>query len=229
MSKNTYYDLLGVRKFAEIQEIQAAYRKAVKLVHPDVAGALPQEIMDSGIYHTIKEAYEVLSDPAQKRAYDAKLRKETLRHILFRPGLIFASILVYWYVKSPSSIPSRFPLHYTDGVFRVPSAAEWTSWLLTAKGAMFWHFLWSQHKMLVCAYIFAGLFVGGIAFLYFVYCLRTAKKAVVLVASRLPEGNLFRWRQERQLCLPEPKRSLVDRILKEAGQKNAEQKGRGSL
>lgn len=218
MAKITYYDILGVKKFADIQEIQSSYRQLVKLVHPDSVDA-KKKILDVSVYQNVKEAYEVLSNPERKKKYDTELRRETLKQILFRPGLILAFILVYWYVKSPPAIPSRFPLHYTDGVFRVPSVKEWSSWLLTTKGAVFWNFLWSQHKMLVFGYIFSGIFVLVIAIIYFFYCMKLAKTAVKIAATKLPEANFFGFGKNRQLALPEAKQSLVGRILKAAEQK----------
>lgn len=217
MLPENYYEVLGLKKFADINEVQTAYRKTVKFVHPDVSGDLSKEVLDTGIYHTITEAYDVLSDPEKKKKYDLSIRRTFLKKMFFRPGLFMAGILVYWYVKSPTAIPSRFPLHYTDGVFRVPTAAEWSSWLLTTQGSVFWHFLWTQHKLLVISYLFAAIFVGAVSLVYLFHGLKTAKKAAVIVAARLPEVNPFKWTRNRQMALPEARRSIIERIMRASG------------
>ncbi len=62
-----YYTILGVSKNAQAEQIKAAYRQKVKEFHPDYYG------QDSAPFRAIQEAYDVLSDPAQRRAYDATL------------------------------------------------------------------------------------------------------------------------------------------------------------
>jgi hypothetical protein len=73
--------------------------------------------------------------------------------------------------------------------------------------------------MLVFGYIFSGIFVLVIAIIYFFYCMKLAKTAVKIAATKLPEANLFGLGKNRQLALPEAKQSLVGRILKAAEQK----------
>ena len=46
MLPENYYEVLGLKKFADINEVQAAYRKTVKFVHPDVSGDLSKEVYD---------------------------------------------------------------------------------------------------------------------------------------------------------------------------------------
>ncbi|MDJ0316532.1 J domain-containing protein [Arthrobacter antibioticus] len=59
----THYQVLGLARSATEQEIKIAYRKAAKTAHPDRGGA-PE------LFHKIAEAYEVLSDPVRRQAYD---------------------------------------------------------------------------------------------------------------------------------------------------------------
>jgi DnaJ-class molecular chaperone len=66
MAKN-YYIILGIEKEASDEEIRSAYRRLVKNYHPDHYGT------DSGPFLLIQEAYEVLSDPVRKCAYDDSL------------------------------------------------------------------------------------------------------------------------------------------------------------
>lgn len=64
-----YYNLLGVSLWATDKEIKASYRKLAKRYHPDVVGEDP---VKSKRMYDIQEAYNVLSDPQQREAYDAK-------------------------------------------------------------------------------------------------------------------------------------------------------------
>ena len=63
----THYEVLGIAQGASEEEIRQAYRGLVKAAHPDVAG-------DPAQFRRITEAYDVLSDPAQRAAYDRGLR-----------------------------------------------------------------------------------------------------------------------------------------------------------
>ncbi len=62
------YEILGVSNAAGSDEIKSAYRTKAKECHPDVAHSDPDS------EHKFKEltfAYEILSDPERRRAYDA--------------------------------------------------------------------------------------------------------------------------------------------------------------
>ena len=62
-----YYAILGVARDAPVEEIKARYKALVLKFHPDREGsALAAEAMVS-----INLAYEVLSDPWRRKAYDA--------------------------------------------------------------------------------------------------------------------------------------------------------------
>ncbi len=61
-----YYELLGVVRSANAEEIRAAYRKLARQYHPDV-----NESSDAATrFAEIQEAYEVLSDAQKRRTYD---------------------------------------------------------------------------------------------------------------------------------------------------------------
>ncbi|CAB3710325.1 J domain-containing protein [Paraburkholderia rhynchosiae] len=65
----TLYDMLGVPMHATEDEIKRAYRKAAMKWHPDRnAGA---EAVARATFQEIKDAYAILSDPAQRKVYDA--------------------------------------------------------------------------------------------------------------------------------------------------------------
>jgi molecular chaperone DnaJ len=65
--KNDYYEILGVAKNASEAELKKAYRRLAMKHHPDRnAGNTQAEIQ----FKEAKEAYEVLSDPQKRAAYD---------------------------------------------------------------------------------------------------------------------------------------------------------------
>ncbi|HKT99090.1 MAG TPA: DnaJ domain-containing protein [Paraburkholderia sp.] len=70
----TLYDLLGVRDDANDEEIKRAYRRAAMKAHPD--RNVGREASAHAQFQEIKEAYAILSDPAQRRVYDAVYAEE---------------------------------------------------------------------------------------------------------------------------------------------------------
>ena len=66
--KRDYYEVLGVSRDAEVQEIKKAYRKLARELHPDVNCEDPQ---CEEKFKEATEAYEVLSEPERRRIYDA--------------------------------------------------------------------------------------------------------------------------------------------------------------
>lgn len=65
-TKRDYYDVLGVTKTASAGEIKSAYRKLAVQWHPDKNKSPEAE----GKFKEINAAYEVLSNPKKKEAYD---------------------------------------------------------------------------------------------------------------------------------------------------------------
>lgn len=59
-----FYEILGVTPDSDLSEIKSAYRKLVRLYHPDVN---PQ---GGKKFKEISKAYDTLSDPAKKNQYD---------------------------------------------------------------------------------------------------------------------------------------------------------------
>jgi len=64
MSMNLY-DTLGIDKTATQSEIKSAYRKKATEHHPDKNGG-----KESEEFHNVQLAYEVLSDPEERKQYD---------------------------------------------------------------------------------------------------------------------------------------------------------------
>lgn len=67
MSKRDYYQVLGVQKNASEVELKKAYRRLAMKYHPD---RNPDDKTAEESFKEVKEAYEVLSEPQKRAAYD---------------------------------------------------------------------------------------------------------------------------------------------------------------
>ena len=66
VGNDTYYDILGVPRTASQEEIKSKYRTLIRMIHPDLDGP-------AALFRQVQQAYEVLSDPAARAAYDRHL------------------------------------------------------------------------------------------------------------------------------------------------------------
>jgi DnaJ-class molecular chaperone len=73
----TLYDTLSVPENATAEEIKRAYRKAVMRWHPD--RNVGQEHAARAAFLDIRNAYAILSDPAQRQVYDSVFAEEMKR------------------------------------------------------------------------------------------------------------------------------------------------------
>lgn len=83
MASQTYYEILGLRRGAEPDDIRTAYRSLARRYHPDQN---PGDPSAEDAFKAVAEAYRVLSDPESKHAYD--------RYGIVPPGAAYASLQI---------------------------------------------------------------------------------------------------------------------------------------
>jgi len=78
MTQRTYYDLLGIAPEADLERISAAYLRLSR----ELAASADEDV--EGRQKQLKQAFEVLSDPVRRTAYDAGLNGQS--SLSFRGG-----------------------------------------------------------------------------------------------------------------------------------------------
>ncbi|TAL71315.1 MAG: J domain-containing protein [Bacteroidetes bacterium] len=68
-----FYEILGVKDTASINEIKKAYHAKAKQYHPDLN---PDNKESEAIFKEVAEAYEFLSDREKRKEYDFRLNQE---------------------------------------------------------------------------------------------------------------------------------------------------------
>lgn len=71
-----YYETLGVTRDASPDQIKKAFRKLARSCHPDVAGDDPEAARR---FDRVRRAYETLSDPESRKAYDNRGKRRRRR------------------------------------------------------------------------------------------------------------------------------------------------------
>jgi len=66
------YEILGLEKFADTEEVKDAYRKLVKKLHPDRNPDNPAAVDE---FIKIQKAYDILGEEEKKNWYDFKLKE----------------------------------------------------------------------------------------------------------------------------------------------------------
>ncbi len=106
MSKHDYYEILGLTHNAGDEEIKKAYRSLARKYHPDVNKSNAKQSEEK--FKEINEAYEILSDPQKRAAYDQ------YGHAAFQQGrgdngfnFDFSDIFESFFGGNPFSSPSK--------------------------------------------------------------------------------------------------------------------------
>jgi Ca-activated chloride channel family protein len=84
--ESNYYARLGIPVNASMDELRHAYRQAARLLHPDTN----VEPGATEVFLTIQEAYDVISDPVKRAAYDASLPAEVFAPPPVRVGVLYS-------------------------------------------------------------------------------------------------------------------------------------------
>src|SRR5438045_9532907 len=84
-TERDYYEVLGLSPDSTAADIKLAYRRLVKRVHPDAGRADDA----TQAFRDVHEAYETLSDPQRRLAYDS----EHAAQLAMRPRSAFALTL----------------------------------------------------------------------------------------------------------------------------------------
>ena len=106
MAKKNYYLILGVDADATQDEIQRAFRRLAKDLHPDYYGN------DSQPFRDLQEAYAVLGNPAKRSVYDRGRRR--IRPRPSRSKVTAEPLRPRRRARPEPLIPEQDPLHLDD-------------------------------------------------------------------------------------------------------------------
>jgi curved DNA-binding protein CbpA len=76
LESTTYYDILGIEKWATQDKLKKAYYNVAKEFHPDIHFYIHSDTLKTKlntIFFHVTEAYKILSDPKTRREYDNSL------------------------------------------------------------------------------------------------------------------------------------------------------------
>jgi curved DNA-binding protein CbpA len=118
MPEPSHYELLDVARGASADELRQAFRRLSKRYHPDTTTM--QQPQAAAAFQQLQRAYGVLSDPEQRRRYDAELLLQ-----LARP------------VPQPSSVAEPQQSAMPASVRRPLSGGEWLALVLLVLAAGF--------------------------------------------------------------------------------------------
>ncbi len=93
-----HYAALNLRSSASLADIKKAFRQAASTHHPDRNPA-PEA---AARFRAAQEAYEVLSDPAKRQAFDANRQRNLLDDPLHTAREIWQTYVKHIFERAPS-------------------------------------------------------------------------------------------------------------------------------
>ena len=70
-SSKNHYELLGVSKEVNAEQLRYAFRKRSKALHPDTTALPPDQALKE--FQQLRDSYELLADPNRRKQYDDEL------------------------------------------------------------------------------------------------------------------------------------------------------------
>lgn len=102
MTRQSHYTILGISRGESPEGVRAAYLRLAQKHHPDHAGEAGAEA-----FRDIQNAYDILSDPARRRAYDRQSTSERPAWIGVADPLTRRQVIEPLVPDAPDAVPWR--------------------------------------------------------------------------------------------------------------------------